>query len=75
MASTEVPLSESHSALSALQNLSPDITIYCENIVGPVSFLKHLSSLIVLQTLLNLQAEKDYLREYYPTTTHLGRSA
>jgi len=63
-----VPLSDSLSALSALQNLSPDITIYCEDIVGPVSSLKHLSVLVILQSLLNLQAEKDYLRNQYPTT-------
>jgi len=68
VASVEVPLSDSHSALFALQNLSPDITIYCEDIVGPVSLLKHLSTLVILQSLLNFQAEKDYLRNQYPVT-------
>jgi hypothetical protein len=70
-----VPLSDSLSALSALQNLSPDITIYCEDIMGPVSSLKHLSVLVILQSLLNLQAEKDYLRNQYPATVRPGRSA
>ena len=68
MASVGVPLSDSHSALFALQNLSPDITIYYEDIVGPVSSLKHLSTLVILQSLLNLQAEKDYLRNQYSAT-------
>jgi hypothetical protein len=68
-------LSDSLSALFALQNLSPDITIYCEDIVGLVSSLKHLSVLVILQSLLNLQAEKDYLRNQYPTTVRPGQSA
>jgi hypothetical protein len=70
-----VPLSDSLLALFALQNLSPDITIYCKDIVGPVSSLKHLSVLVILQSLLNLQAEKDYLRNQYSATVQLGQSA
>jgi len=58
----------------SLQSASPNILIYSEDIIGLVSFLKHLSVLVILQSLLNLQAELDYLREHYASHFHLGQS-
>jgi len=71
---SKLALPSVHSLLHLLQSASPDILIYSEDIIGPVSFLKHLSVLVILQSLLNLQAELDYLREHYPSRFHLGWS-
>ena len=71
---SKLALPSVHSLLHLLQSASPDILIYSEDIIEPVSFLKYLSVLVILQSLLNLQAELDYLREHYSSHFHLGRS-
>jgi hypothetical protein len=72
---SKLTLPSVHSLLHLLQSVSPDILIYSEDIMGPVSCLKHLSVLVILQSLLNLQAELDYLREHHPSRFCLGQGA
>ena len=52
--------------LPTLQNLFSEVLIYLEDILGPASSLKYLSALVVLQSLLNLQARQDYLSNSFP---------
>ena len=72
---SKLALPSIHSLLHSLQSASPDILIYLKDIIGLVSSLKHLSVLVILQSLLNLQAELDYLRKHYPSHFCLGQSA
>ena len=70
---SKLTLPSVHSLLHSLQSVSPDILIYSEDIIGPVSSLKHLSVLVILQSLLNLQAELDYLREHHTRSSFPSR--
>jgi len=58
-----------------LANLPSEVYIYSEDILCPVSSLRYLSTLVVLQSLLNFRDQQDYLRHTFPFWTRPGWSA
>src|SRR6266851_7531662 len=66
-------LEVSSSTLTLLQQIAPRVTIYSEDIVGPISSLKQLSILAMLQGLLNSWAKQAYLRCTFPFWKHPGQ--
>jgi hypothetical protein len=63
---TTLVVSQLAERVYALVGLLSSSNIYPEDIVGSIPSLKHLSMLVVLQSLLNTQAELDYLRTHTP---------
>src|SRR6266853_3166551 len=59
-------LEVSSSTLTLLQQIAQRVTIYSEDIVEPISTLKQLSILAVLQGLLNSWTKQAYLRCTFP---------
>jgi len=75
MDSNIIPLGIPQSTLLLLQDISPGVTIYPEDIVRSVPSLKDLSILTLIQTLLNSRVKQDYLRLYFPFWKCLGWSS
>ena len=44
-----------------------ELTIYCDNLVGTVPYLRHFAALVVSQTLVKHQIFKEYLFRTYPS--------
>ena len=38
-----------------------ELTVYCNNLVGTVPYLRHLAAIVVLQTLVKHQILKEYI--------------
>jgi hypothetical protein len=43
-----------------------ELTVYCDDIIGPVPSLKHLATLALAQGLVRLQLFKEYSFQEYP---------
>ena len=67
MADLHLPLLPLSTVPLELSSSDLELTIYCDDLVGTVPYLRHFAALVVSQTLVKHQIFKKYLFRTYPS--------